>query len=198
MKKYSKELIKESYPEMSVVGDEVMGQYTLMNHKIQIAGFKAEINDTNEIIGYIGDISTECNSEKCIIQLLHARGIAGEKHILQATLQAIKAFKRNNNTAKDMGLEICVRASSQRQISRALKILGIGNGKMDICMVAVDCDESIPNKVGNVLGKRHDEVLQADVNALQELYEISPQEIESAGNIERVMIERTALLNLEI
>jgi len=175
-----------------------MGQYTFMNHEIQIAGFKGEINDTNELMGYIRDISSECNSGKCIIQLLQARGIAGEKHILQATFQAIKAFERNNNTAKDMGLEICVRASSQRQISRALKILGIGKGKMDICMVAVDCEENIQNQVEKVLGRRHDEVLQADVDALQELYEISPQEITSAGNIERVMIERTALLNLEI
>ena len=175
-----------------------MGQYTFMNHEIQIAGFKGEINDTNEIMGYIRDISSECNSGECIIQLLQARGIAGEKHILQATVQAIKAFERGDNTAKDMGLEICVRASSQRQISRALKILGIGKGKMDICMVAVDCEETVQNQVEKVLGRRHDEVLQADVDALQELYEISPREITSAGNIERVMIERTALLNLEI
>ncbi len=180
------------------MGDEVMGQYTFMNHKIQIAGFKAEINDINEIMGYIRDISSECNTGECVIQLLQARGIAGEKHILQATLQAIKAFERSNNTAKDLGLEICVRASAQRQISRALKILGIGKGKMNICMVAVDCDENIQNQVEKVLGRRHDEVLQADVGALQELYEISPQEIKSAGNIERVMVERTALLNLEI
>ena len=175
-----------------------MDQYNFRNTNIQIAGFKAEIDDTREIMKFIRDISGECSSGKCTIQLLQARGIAGEKHILQATLQAIKAFEMNNNMAKDLGLEICVRTSSQRQISQALKMLGIGNGKMDICMVAVDCDENVPQKVGNVLGKRNDEVLQADVNALQELYEISPQEIESAGNIERVMIERTSLLNLEI
>lgn len=175
-----------------------MDQYTFMNHKIQIAGFKAEIDDTSKIMKFIRDISGECSSGNCIIQLLNARGIAGEKHILQATVQAIKAFERNNNAAKDMGLEICVRASSQRQISQALKILGIGNGKMDICMVAVDCDENIQNQVEEVLGKQHDEVLLADVDALQELYEISPQEIISAGSIERIMVERTALLNLEI
>ena len=175
-----------------------MGQYTFMNHKILIAGFKAEIDDVKEIMKFIGDVSRECSSGKCTIQLLHARGIAGEKHILQATFQAIKSFETNNNTAKDLGLEICVRASSQRQISRALKILGIGNGEIDICMVAVDCDENVPKKVGHALGKRNDEVLQADVDILQELYGISPKEIESAGNIEWVMIEKTALLNLEI
>ena len=55
-----------------------------------------------------------------------------------------------------------------------------------------------PKKGGHALGKRNDEVLQADVDILQELYGISPKEIESAGNIEWVMIEKTALLNLEI
>ena len=174
-----------------------MDQYDFMDHKIQITGYEAEIFDTRQIMKFIKDISEEC-SGKCIIQLLQARAIAGEKHILQATLQAIKSFEMDNNAAKDLGLEICLRASSQRQISRALKILGIGNGKMDICMVAVDCDGDIQKKVGNVLGKRNDEVLQADLGALQEVYEISPQEIASAGNIERVMVERTALLNLEI
>jgi len=175
-----------------------MDQYDFMNHKIQITGFIAEIRNVKELMKFIIDMRAECNNGECTIQLLQARGIAGEKHILQATLQAIKAFEMNNNTAKDLGLEICVRTSSQRQISRALKILGIGNGKMDICVVAVDCDEDIPKKLENVLGKRHPEVLLADVDTLQELYEISPQEIKSAGNIERVMIERTALLNLEI
>lgn len=174
-----------------------MDQYDLMGHKIQITGYEAEINDTRQIMKFIKDISGEC-SGKCIIQLLQARAIAGEKHILQATLQAIKSFEMNNNAAKDLGLEICLRASSQRQISRALKILGIGNGKMDICMVAVDCDEDIQKKVGNALGKRNDEVLQPDVSTLQDVYKISPQEVTSAGNIERVMVERTALLNLEI
>jgi KEOPS complex subunit Cgi121 len=178
--------------------DNVLNQHNFMNHKIHISGFKGEIADTKEIIDYLRDINAECNNEKCTIQLINARGIAGEKHILQATLQAIKAFERNNNMAKDMGLEICVRASAQRQISRAIKILGIDKGKMDICMVAVDCDEYILRRVGEVLGNRDQEVLNADVTALQEMYEISPAEIKSTGNIERVLMERTALLNLEI
>lgn len=178
--------------------DNAVNQHNFMNHNIQISGFKGEITNTKEIMDYLRDISAESNSGKCTIQLINARGIAGKKHILQATLQAIKAFERNNNMAKDLGLEICVRASAQRQISRALKILGIGNGKMDICMVAVDCYEPVQKKVGEVLGRRNHQVLEADVTALQELYEISPDEIKSAGNIERLMMERTALLNLEI
>lgn len=178
--------------------DTAVNKHNFMNHTIQIYGYNLEITNIKEIIEYSRALSVECDSGKCTIQLINARGIAGENHILHATVQAIKAFERGNNMAKDMGIEICVRASAQRQISQALRILGIKKGKMDIVLVAVDCDEHLPGKVRDVLGKRNQQVLKADVNALQELYEISPEEIKSAGNIERVIMERTALLNLEI
>ncbi len=59
---------------------------------------------------------------------MDADGIAGSEHAVHATIHAIKAFSRKENIAKDMGLEICVRTSGQRQISQALKMLGIKNG----------------------------------------------------------------------
>lgn len=175
-----------------------MGQFEFMNQNIQIAGFEAEINNLTEIMDSIKDMRAKSCCDGGAIQLLHARGIAGEKHILQATLQALKAFNRNENMANDLGLEICVRASAQRQISRALRILGIEKGKINIYAVAVDCDENVMQKLGIFLGKKHNKVLKADINVLKELYEISNEEIKSAGNIERVLVERTALLSLEI
>jgi KEOPS complex subunit Cgi121 len=180
------------------MNDRIVDQHNFMNHNIQIAGFGAEINDLTKLIDFTRGLSEDGGCEMCTIQLLHAKGIAGEKHVLQATLQALKAFYRNKNTAKDLGLEICVRASAQRQISRALKILGIKEGKIDICAVTIDCDQNIMHKLGEFLGKKRDKTLQADINALKELYGISNDEIKSAGNIERVLIERTALLSLEI
>lgn len=167
--------------------------YKFMNHDIQIACFDAEINDLNKVIGFTNSIC-----EKGTVQLLQARGLAGEKHILQAAIQALKAFDNNENTAKDLGLEICLRASAQRQISRALDMLGIKEGKMEVCAVAVDCDKDVLNKLGEILGEMHDMMQQTDEKTLKNLYKIFHEEIKSAGNIERVLIERTALLNLEI
>jgi len=178
-----------------------MDQHDLMGHTINIAWFNVEINDLNKFMALIKGIKDRGVSqghEGCTIQLLNAQGIAGEKHLLQATLQALKAFDKNENMAKDLGLEICVRASAQRQISRALKILGVKEGKNEICVVAVDCDRDVLNRIEEVLGTRHDETLSADENALKKLYKISNEEIKSVGGVERVLIERTALLNLEI
>nr|WP_054858801.1 hypothetical protein [Methanobacterium formicicum] len=60
-------------------------------------------------------------------------------------------------------------------------------------MVANQCKK----KLENVLGPEQ-KVLKPDIEVLQELYQISPLEIESAGDMERVMVERSAILNLEL
>lgn len=159
---------------------------------IQIAGFKSNIDNFGELIGKIGKIS-----KNCTVQLLNADGIAGCEHVLHATIHAVKAFKRGENIAKDLGLEICVRASAQRQISKALSILGIKEGKMNICAVAVDCNESIMEELGIILDKQDNNILKADETLLKEIYNILDGEIETAGSISSVMMEKTTLLILE-
>jgi KEOPS complex subunit Cgi121 len=163
-----------------------------MEYNIQISGFKSNINNFGNLIMDINKISNNCT-----VQLLNADGIAGYEHILHATVHAIKAFERGENIAKDLGLEICVRASAQRQISKALSILGIKEGEMNICAVAVDCSENITDKLEIVLDKRDDDVLKPDEVLLKDIYNISDAEIETANGISNAMVERTSLLILE-
>ncbi|HEX3013397.1 MAG TPA: KEOPS complex subunit Cgi121 [Methanobacterium sp.] len=163
-----------------------------MEHNIQIAGFKSNINDFENLMSNINKIS-----KNCTVQLLNADGIADREHILHAAVHAVKAFERNENIAKDLGLEICVRASAQRQISKALSILGIKEGEMNICAVAVDCSENVMDELGTILDKRDDSVLNPDENILKDIYDISEGEIKTAGGISKVMIEKTTLLILE-
>lgn len=176
------------------MNNDLWSQYYFQDHEIKISGFETEIDDTKEIMGFIKDLTDE---NDCTVQLMLARGLAGEKHILQATIQAIKAFERNENIAKDLGLEICLRTSAQRQIVKALKILGINKGKNDLGVVVVDGDKSVQKKLEDILGSKQ-MVLKPDMEVLKDLYLISPQEIHSAGSVERVMIERSAILNLEL
>lgn len=163
-----------------------------MEYNIQIAGFKSNIDDFRKLMNSINGIS-----KNCTVQLLNADGIAGREHIIHAAVHAIKAFERNENIAKDLGLEICVRASAQRQISKALSILGIREGKMNICAVTVDCSENIMDELGNILDKRDDTALDPDEALLKDIYDISEGEIKTASGISDVMIEKTTLLILE-
>lgn len=159
---------------------------------IQIAGFKHNVSDFKDLINTINQITNDCT-----IQLLNADGIAGYEHVIHATVHAIKSFERNENIAKDLGIEICVRASAQRQISKALNILGIKKGEMNICAVAVGCKEDIINKLETILDEREDNVLNPDNVTLKKIYGISDNEIKTTSSIENVMIERTSHLILE-
>ncbi len=164
----------------------------IMEYNIQIAGFRSNINDFKKLMDNINKIS-----KNCTVQLLNADGIAGKEHALHAAVHAVKAFERNENIAKDLGLEICVRASAQRQISKAPSILGLKEGKMNICAVAVDCSENIMEKMETVLDKRDDSTLNPDETLLKGIYDISEGEIKTAGGISSLMIEKTTLLILE-
>ncbi|MBI5680440.1 MAG: hypothetical protein HZC47_06075 [Methanobacterium sp.] len=164
----------------------------LSKYNIQIAGFMQDVGNFSDLMKKINEISNDCT-----IQLLNSDGIAGREHILHATVHAIKSFKRDENIANDLGLEICVRASAQRQISKALDILGLKKGEMNICAVFVGCNNDSMSKLDVLLDKRDNNVLKPDINVLKNIYKISDDEIETAGSIENVMIERTSLLILE-
>lgn len=159
---------------------------------IQVAGYKSNIKNFKQLMDDINKLYPECT-----IQLMDAKGIAGKNHVINATIHAINSFSRKENISKDLGLEICVRTSGQRQISQALKMLGIKNGDMEVCAVAVDCKDNILEKIVDILGERDDTVLEADNNKLKDLYDISNIEIETAGDITKILMERTALLIIE-
>lgn len=164
-----------------------------MEHQIQILGFSTTIDDVPQLIEKINSIT----GDSCVVQLLNADGIAGKEHILHAVHHAICAFKRDENIANDLGLEVCVRASTQRQVSKALNILGLKEGFNNICAVIINCNRNIVKELELLLKKRNDEVIKANKNILKDIYNISDVEIEVSGSITSVMIERTSLLILE-
>lgn len=164
-----------------------------MEHEIQVLGFSKLVENIPDLVETLNSIT----GVSCVVQLLNADGIAGKKHILHAAEQAILAFERNDNISNDLGLEICVRASAQRQISKALKILGLKEGLNNICAVVVDCDEGVERELEKLLGERDDQYLKADITLLKDIYQISDVEIENSGSITRAMIERTSLLVLD-
>jgi len=159
---------------------------------IRIAGFRTNLTNFDDLMQKLRSIGSECT-----IQLMDADGVAGMEHALHSTIHAIKAFKRNQNISKDLGLEICVRTSGQRQISQALRMLGIREGHMNICAVAVGCSPNVTELLGDILGERDDNVLEADPDKLRSIYKLSDIEIETAPSISKLLIEKTSLLILE-
>jgi KEOPS complex subunit Cgi121 len=160
--------------------------------RIQIAGFKSDLTNFKAVMEEL-----KLNYSGCVIQLMDADAVAGVQHVLNSTVHAIKSFSRNENIASDMGLEICVRTSGQRQISQAIKMLGIRNGKMNICAVALDCKSDIMEDLVNILGLRDDHVLEPDTDKLRSIYKISDTQLETNPDISKILMEKTALLIID-
>jgi KEOPS complex subunit Cgi121 len=160
--------------------------------EILVLGFRTLVEDVSGLISKVNSLQGEGK----VVQLLNADGVAGQEHIIHATNQALESFKRNDNIANDLGLEICVRASAQRQISKALELLGLNMGVNKICAVLINFNDKTVKEL-ELLLERDDSVLEPDELILKDLYQISDVEIESCRGIIRVMIERTSVLVLE-
>lgn len=165
-----------------------------IEESIEIAGFKAKITDIQETLETINNLTSRCCS-RCIIQLMDADGIAGKKHLLHGIIHSINAFNRGENLANDIGIEICIRLSAQRQISKALDILGLKKGEMNIAAVFINCPDYFVDELANVF-YMDDSVLNPN-NNLKEVYNISDKELDIM-NIEDILIDKTSELIVEI
>ena len=101
---------------------------------IKILGFKASINSIEETLDLINSIKDDDE----IIQLINADSIVSRNHIIHGVNQAFLAFNRGENLAKDISVEIVLRCSAQRQISKAFKILGLKKGNMNLCAILIN------------------------------------------------------------
>ena len=106
---------------------------------LKIYGFRANIDSVGDVLSKINEIKGDSE----IIQLLNADAIASRNHVIHGVNQAINAFERGENIANDLGVEVLLRCSAQRQISKAFKILGLSEGEMNLCAVLIDCGDYI-------------------------------------------------------
>jgi len=142
---------------------------------VEIAGFKAYIEDINETLKLIDSIKSHC-CDGCVIQLMDAKAIAGIDHIEHGVVHGMNAFNRGENIANNLGIEICLRTSATRQISKALEILGLKKGEMDLCVVMINCPDYFIDELSSHF-IRDDSVLNEDISLLEEIYHISSEEL---------------------
>ena len=158
---------------------------------IQILGFRANIDS-------VGDVLDEINSIKDdgeIIQLLNADSVVSKNHIIHGVNQAFLAFERGENLANDLSVEIVLRCSAQRQISKAFKILGLHEGNMNLCAVLIDSKDYTIEL--SSLFIRDDDVLIPDEEKLIEMYKISDEELQNMS-VEEIIVDRITKLTVDM
>ena len=157
---------------------------------IKILGFRTKIDS-------IGDTLDRINSFKNddeIIQLLNADSIVSKNHIIHGVNQAFLAFDRGENLANDISVEIVLRCSAQRQISKAFKMLGLKEGEMNLCAVLIN-SKDYTRELSSIF-TRDDGVMVPDFDNLTRLYKISDAELQNMS-IEDVIIDRITKLTVD-
>ena len=157
---------------------------------LKILGFRATIDSVEDTLNQIDNIKKDDE----IIQLLNANAIASKNHITHGVNQAILAFNRGENLAKDISVEIVLRCSAQRQISKAFKILGLKEGEMNLAALLIDCDD-YTNELSSIF-TFDESVLIADNKKLMEIYKISDLEVDNMS-LEEIIIDRITKLTVD-
>ena len=143
----------------------------IFDYNVMVLGFTGDIDSVDGVLSKINNLAGDS-----VVQLLNADLIAGRKHIFHAVYQSVLAFSRNENLANDLGVEICLRCSAQRQISKAFQLLGLKEGKMNLCAILLNPNNDILDYL-NTCFTRSDDVLLPIESNLIDTFDISSEEL---------------------
>lgn len=174
---------------------------------IVILGFReVRIDDVNELLK-----RTRQSLAPMPVQLFDADYIAGRLHLFFASLNALKAFKQEQNISENLEVESLLYASCQRQISRAVEMIGMKPNTSKIAVLIFpsgeDEAEKAEEKISKIIsGIRDDEVLEVKddkkIKRLMDAFGITKLELETMTRnrediddaLIRAIIERSAIL----
>ena len=142
-------------------------------------------------------------------QVFDAEKIVGFDHVRFAVLNAFKAFKAGRNISKSFPVEVMLYVSGQRQIGKALKMVGVCRETKNIVLVVFGSGEVASKVLDEVCrmvgGKLNSGVLKVNrekIETVKKTFGISDLEIETQifsgvgleKAVEKLVIEKVALL----
>lgn len=130
------------------------------------------------------------------ILLMDADMVFGKIHIESAVEHAARAFENETNTATSRMMEVMLYASGERQLSTAIKKMGIKDKTERIAVIVSD-SKKLEEVMDSLDIRRDDTVLEGKVENLP-AFGITEKEISSVQK-ERVLdlvLERVALVDL--
>jgi KEOPS complex subunit Cgi121 len=146
------------------------------------------------------------------VQFFDAGRVATWQHLYFAALNALTAFKNKENISKTLAMETLLYAAAERQITRAVELVGIGATSSDVAVLIIGKE---PRKMKSTLsmvsknigGQRDETVLELSrdkVATIQRVFDISEAELRTAtgkNDVEKAMtdliVERMALLSTQ-
>lgn len=169
---------------------------------------KVKIKDPEKTLRELRSVS-----DKAQLQLVKAGLIAGPEHLRFAARNAMHSFKSKKPRSKSLAVEYLLYLSCQRQISKAIRFLGVEPADDQIVLVALsdskDALAELETASRTLLGEPDDRLVEIESKRklanIQRSYGISKREMEAARFekeadeqvVKRLIVERSALLDLE-
>lgn len=147
------------------------------------------------------------------IQFFNAELVASWQHLYFAVLNALLAFKNESNISKSVAMEAMLYASAQRQIRKAIELMGVKCSSSNVAVVVIgesaESVESVLSVVSKRVGKEtNDAVLELSkekVHGIREAFGITKTELETVMEkdndkdaLVNLVIERVALLSTQL
>jgi tRNA threonylcarbamoyladenosine modification (KEOPS) complex Cgi121 subunit len=170
------------------------------NKKISIIGFSnVKLKNVNSFLEQFRK-----ENKGVPIQFFDAKHVAGPQHLYFAALNALNAFKKKTNISNNLEVEALLYASTQRQIQKAVKTMGIKQDSTEIATLTLIEDRQKKNDYlrlvsENIPGELNDKVLELTnkkIDKIKKLFNIS--DIEFEAKLKKKGLEKEALTDLVI
>ena len=153
--------------------------------------------DIKQMLKTVEKVSKELGIE---LQLVDASKVYGKEHLELAAQKAIRAFEEDRNFGKTLAVEVLLYASGKRQISEAIKFMGLHDGIEKIGAIAIaGRGKNVPVELPRMLGlERDDKVLEGSDDVLV-AFGIGPQAKKGIPKDRwgDLVLEKVALLDIE-
>ncbi|MFC6989858.1 KEOPS complex subunit Cgi121 [Haloplanus sp. GCM10025708] len=156
----------------------------------------AEIDDLDAFLSRLDEVA---ESFGVTIQAFDARYLVGREHLERAVELADRAIARDENVARDRGVEILLYAAGRRQIDDALG-LGVGEGRVPTVILVAGGEEADENAAADALDvvDPAPTLGEYDPARVRDFFDVSDAEIAATdGDLPAIVRERVALLDVE-
>jgi tRNA threonylcarbamoyladenosine modification (KEOPS) complex Cgi121 subunit len=177
---------------------------------VEITGFRnLGIDDAEEFV----KVTREKLPQNSAVQFFDAELVATWQHLYFAVLNALLAFKNEQNISKSVAMETMLYASAQRQIRKAIDFMGVKCASANVAVVIIgenaESVEALLSAVSKRVGKKPDDavlkLLDEKAQGIREAFGVTETELETVmekSNGEKALvnlvIERMALLSTQL
>ena len=173
-----------------------------------ISGFQTKPDDLDVIVRMVQEKYPNVSA-----QFVDLDKVPGSRYLSLATLNALRSFHSNQPISRTLGMEILLFVSASRQITEAIRLVGISSDTKRIAAVLIGRTEEeisgAADLLSQILNQRSDDGLidhwsAERVHNVTSLFGIGSKELRATLRknetktqaVERLAIERSALLTV--